>query len=56
MEFWEGKYQDKEKATKEKNEAYLIMQQHETRNKILRYQEKRREEKKIHKREGERHG
>jgi hypothetical protein len=38
-----------ERATKEKNEAYLIMQQqHGTRNKVLRYQEKRREEKKIH--------
>ena len=34
-----------ERATKEKNEAYLIMQQqHGTRNKVLRYQEKRREE------------
>ena len=38
-----------ERATKEKNEAYLIMQQHGTWNKVLRYQEKRREEKKIHK-------
>jgi hypothetical protein len=37
---------DCERVTKEKNEAYLIMkQQHGTRNKILRYQEKRREEK-----------
>ena len=37
--------QDCERATKEKNEAYLIMQQqHGTRNKVLRYQEKRREE------------
>jgi hypothetical protein len=35
-----------ERATKEKNEAYLIMQQqHGTRNKVLRYQEKRKEEK-----------
>jgi 3-deoxy-D-manno-octulosonic-acid transferase len=35
---------------KKKNEAYLIMQQqHGTRNKVLRYQEKRKEEKKIHK-------
>jgi len=41
---------DCERATKDKNEAYLIMQQrHGTRNKVLRYQEKRREEKKIHK-------
>jgi len=41
---------DCERATKEKNEAYLIMQQqHGTRNKVLRYQEKKREEKKIHK-------
>jgi len=41
---------DCERATKEKNEAYLIMQQqHATHNKVLRYQEKRREEKKIHK-------
>ena len=40
---WFGK--DCERATKEKNEAYLIMQQqHGTRNKVLRYQEKRREE------------
>jgi len=37
---------DWERATKEKNEAYLIMQQqHGTKNKVLRYQEKRREEK-----------
>ena len=36
---------DCERATKEKNEAYLIMQQQRgTRNKVLRYQEKRREE------------
>jgi len=42
--------EDCERATKEKNEAYLIMQQqYGTRNKVLRYQEKRREEKKIHK-------
>ena len=40
---------DCERATNEKNEAYLIMQQHSTRNRVLRYQEKRREEKKIHK-------
>jgi len=41
---------DCERATKEKNEAYLIMQQQRgTRNKVLRYQEKRREEKKTHK-------
>ena len=40
-----------ERATKEKNEAHIIMQQqqHGTQNKVLRYQEKRREEKKIHK-------
>jgi hypothetical protein len=36
---------DCERATKEKNVAYLIMQQHGTRNKVLRYQEKR--EKKV---------
>jgi HPt (histidine-containing phosphotransfer) domain-containing protein len=36
---------DCERASKEKNDAYLIMQQqHGTRNKVLRYQEKRREE------------
>jgi hypothetical protein len=36
---------DCERATKEKNEAYLIMQpQSGTWNKVLRYQEKRREE------------
>jgi hypothetical protein len=40
---WFGK--DCERATKEKNEVYLIMQQQRgTRNKVLRYQEKRREE------------
>jgi len=39
--------EDCERATKEKNEAYLIMQQqYGTRNKVLTYQEKRREEKK----------
>ena len=42
--------EDCERATKEKNGAYLIMQQqYGTWNKVLRYQEKRREEKKIHK-------
>jgi len=42
--------EDCKRATKEKNEAYLIMQQqYGTRNKVLRYQEIRREEKKIHK-------
>ena len=36
---------DCERATKEKNEAYLIMQQQRgTRNKVLRYQEKGKEE------------
>ena len=41
---------DCERATKEKNEACLLMQQqHGARNKVLRYQEKRKEEKKIHK-------
>ena len=32
---------DCERATKEKNEAYLLVQQHGTKNKVLRYQEKR---------------
>jgi hypothetical protein len=37
---------DCERATKEKNEAYLIMQQqHGTRNKVLRYQEKKKRRK-----------
>ena len=37
--------EDCERATKEKNEAYLIMQQqYGTGNKVLRYQENRREE------------
>jgi hypothetical protein len=41
-----------ERTTKEKNGAYLIMQQHGNRNKVVRYHEKRREE--IHKkRKGE---
>ena len=43
-----------ERVTKGKNEAYLIMgQQHGTWNKVIRYQEKRSEEKKIHKKESE---
>jgi hypothetical protein len=42
--------EDCERTTKEKNETYLIMQQkHGTRNKFLRYQEKGREVKVIHK-------
>jgi hypothetical protein len=41
--------EDRERVTKKEIEAYPIMQQqHGTRNKVLRYQEKRREEKKIH--------